>query len=122
MQFAPFAGLPSSRFQPTPPPGSGGYIACELHRSFARLDSPGTWVAAPEPGHSPPGFGGHPEDIIRPMLIGIFRICALAHLLLELSVPLLEGVGDVLQEYETQDDVFVLCGVHVVAELIGGCP
>jgi hypothetical protein len=37
-------------------------------------------------------------------------------------MPLIEGVGDVLQEYKIQDDMFVLCGVYVVAELIGGCP
>ena len=32
---------------------------------------------------------------------------------------LLEGVGDVLEEDQAEDDVLVLGGVHVAAELVG---
>ena len=35
---------------------------------------------------------------------------------------LLEGVGDVLEEDEAEDDVLVLGRVHVGAELVGGLP
>ncbi len=35
---------------------------------------------------------------------------------------LLEGVGDVLEEDEAEDDVLVLRSVHVAAELVGGEP
>ncbi len=38
------------------------------------------------------------------------------------SVALLEGVGDVFEEDEAEDDVFVVRGVHVAAELVGGLP
>jgi hypothetical protein len=37
-------------------------------------------------------------------------------------VVLLEGVGDVLEEDQAEDDVLVLGGVHVIAELVGGGP
>ena len=35
---------------------------------------------------------------------------------------LLEGVGDVFEEDEAEDDVLVLSRIHVVAELVGGEP
>ena len=34
----------------------------------------------------------------------------------------LEGVGDVFEEDEAEDDVLVFRRVHVVAELVGGEP
>ena len=34
----------------------------------------------------------------------------------------LEGIGDVFQEDEAEDDVLVFRRIHVVAELIGGEP
>ena len=37
-------------------------------------------------------------------------------------MPLLEGVGDVLQEVQPEHDVLVLGRTHVVAELVGGEP
>ncbi len=40
----------------------------------------------------------------------------------ELGVLGLEGVGDVLEEDQAEDDVLVLGRVHVVAERVGGCP
>jgi len=35
---------------------------------------------------------------------------------------LLEGVGDVFEENQTQNDVLVFRSVHIVAELVGGQP
>ena len=35
---------------------------------------------------------------------------------------LLEGVGDVLEEDQAEDDVLVLGGVHVAAQRVGGVP
>ncbi len=40
----------------------------------------------------------------------------------ELGVVLLEGVGDVFEEDQAEDDVLVFRRVHVVAELVGGEP
>jgi hypothetical protein len=34
----------------------------------------------------------------------------------------LEAVGDVLEEDEAEDDMLVLCRIHVVSELISGEP
>ncbi len=70
----------------------------------------------------PPGFLGHPEDARRPILVWVFRISALLALGFEFRVLGFEGVGDVLQEDETKDDVLVLCRVHVVAERIRHAP
>jgi hypothetical protein len=33
-----------------------------------------------------------------------------------------EGVGDVLEEDQTENDVLVLSGVHLPAQLVGGFP
>jgi len=33
-----------------------------------------------------------------------------------------KGVGNVLQENEAEDDVFVFGGVHITAQLVGGGP
>ena len=41
---------------------------------------------------------------------------------LQLGVLLLEGVGDVLEEDQAEDDVLVLGGVHVGAQHVGGVP
>ncbi len=38
------------------------------------------------------------------------------------GVLLEEGVGDVLQEDQAEDDMLVLGGVHVAAQLLGGLP
>ena len=59
----------------------------------------------------PPGLGRHPEDVLGdvlvPVLGGVFTPFG-EHL----SVALLEGVGDVLEEDQAEDDVLVLGGVH----------
>ena len=45
-----------------------------------------------------------------------------ARLRFELGVLRLEGVGDVLEEDQAEDDVLVLGRVHVVAQRVGGRP
>ena len=37
-------------------------------------------------------------------------------------MPFLEGVGDVLEEDQSEHNVLVLGGIHVVAELVGRQP
>jgi hypothetical protein len=64
----------------------------------------------------------HPEDVLGAVLIGVFRVGAGLLVGIERGVFLLEGVRDVLQENETEDDVFVLGRVHVVAQLVGCLP
>ena len=46
----------------------------------------------------PAGLGGHPEDVVRAILVGVFGVSAFDLLGFEVRVVLLEGVGDVLQE------------------------
>ena len=65
---------------------------------------------------------GHPEDAGGAILVGVFRVRALSFLCGELSVPGLEGVGDVLKKDQPEDDVLVLGRVHVVAQRIGCRP
>jgi hypothetical protein len=40
----------------------------------------------------------------------------------EFGAVFLEGIGDVFEEDEAEDDVLVFRRVHVVAELVGGEP
>ena len=72
----------------------------------------------------PAGLFRNPEDIGGEVLVLVLGIgpSELALSRDELGMVLLEAVGDVLQEDETEDDVLVLGRVHVVAELIGGEP
>ena len=72
----------------------------------------------------PAGFGGHPEDVLGLVFVRVFGIrpgvVALAGE--ELGAVFLEGVGDVFEEDEAEDDVLVFRRVHVVAQLVGGEP
>ena len=70
----------------------------------------------------PAGLLGHPEDAVGAVLVGVLGVGAVGAVGLELGVLRLEGVGDVLQEDQAEDDVLVLGGVHVVAESVGGLP
>ena len=70
----------------------------------------------------PAGLLGHPEDRGGPVLVGVLGIGAVGPVGLELGVLGLEGVADVLEEDQAQDDVLVLGGVHVVAQGVGGLP
>ena len=56
------------------------------------------------------------------VLVRILRVGALRLLRFEFGVLGLEGVGDVLEEDQAEDDVLVLGRVHVVAERVGGGP
>ena len=72
----------------------------------------------------PAGIGGHPEDVLGFVFVRVFGIgpgvVALAGE--ELGAVFLEGVGDVFEEDEAEDDVLVFRRVHVVAQLVGGEP
>jgi hypothetical protein len=93
----------------------------------------------------PTGLGGHPEDVLgfvllsasalplraacgrlsrSARLVGVFGIGPGVVALTgeELGAVFLEGVGDVFEEDEAEDDVLVFRRVHVVAELVGGEP
>lgn len=70
----------------------------------------------------PPCFFGHPEDPRGLVFVRIFRISPLFPLRVKLSVLRLKRIRDVFQKDQAQDDVFVLCRVHVVAESIGHLP
>ncbi len=59
-----------------------------------------------------------PEDVDRAVLVGVLGIGALRRLGFELGVLRLEGVGDVFEEDQSEDDVLVLGGIHVVAQRI----
>ena len=70
----------------------------------------------------PAGLLGHPEDAGGAVLVGVLGVGAVGAVGLELGVLRLEGVADVLEEDQAQDDVLVLGGVHVVAQGVGGLP
>jgi len=70
----------------------------------------------------PASLGGHPEDVLRPVLVGVLWVGALVALGFELGVMGLEGVGDVLKEDEPQHNVLVLGGIHRAAQGVGGGP
>ena len=56
------------------------------------------------------------------VLVAVLGVGALRLLRFELGVLRLEGVGDVLEEDQAEDDVLVLGRVHVVAERVGRLP
>ena len=64
----------------------------------------------------------HPEDVLGPILVGVLRIGSLVLLGLESGVHLLEGVGDVLEEDEPENDVLVLGRIHRAAQSVGHAP
>jgi hypothetical protein len=73
---------------------------------------------------SPAGIDGHPEDVLGFVFVRVFGIRAgvVAFACNELGAVLFEGVGNVFQEDEAENDVLVFRRVHVVAELVGGEP
>src|SRR5258708_1272726 len=70
----------------------------------------------------PARFLRYPEDAGGAVFVWVFGVGALLALGVQLGVLGLEGVGDVLQEDQAEDDVFVLGRVHVVAQGVGGGP
>ena len=66
----------------------------------------------------------HPEDVLGFVFVGVFGIGAGVVALAgeQLGAVFLEGVGDVFEEDQAEDDVLVFRRVHVVAELVGGEP
>jgi hypothetical protein len=70
----------------------------------------------------PASLGRHPEDAQGAVLVGILGVGAALFVGDELRVLFLEGVGDVLEEDEAEDDVLVLSGVHAAAERVGHLP
>lgn len=64
----------------------------------------------------------HKEDILRPVLIEVLRIRPFI-LPLATRQPfkyLLKRIADILEEDQPQDDVLVLRGIDIFAELVGG--
>ena len=70
----------------------------------------------------PARLGRHPEDRERAVLVRILGIGALGLLRNEPRVLFLESVGDVLEEDEAEDDVFVLGGIHTATQRVGHAP
>ncbi len=71
----------------------------------------------------PAGLLRHPEDVDGAVFVRVFGVGSLLALSASsLACCLLEGVGDVLEEDQAEDDMLVLGGVHVVAQLVGGRP
>jgi hypothetical protein len=70
----------------------------------------------------PARFLRHPENTGGAILVGVLWVSALRQLRFQFRVLGLEGVGDVLEEDQAQDDVLVLGRVHVVAQRVGSSP
>ena len=70
----------------------------------------------------PARLGRHPEDAEGAVLVRVLGIGALRLLGHELGVLLLEGVRDVLEEDQPEDDVLVLGCVHAAAQGVGHLP
>ena len=68
----------------------------------------------------PAGLHGHPEDVFGFVFVGVFRIGAsvVALAFEELGAVFLEGVGDVFEEDEAEDDVLVFRRAHVVPQFV----
>ena len=73
------------------------------------------------PQMRPAGLGRHPEDVLGDVLVSVLG-GVLAPLGEHGRVALLEGVGDVLQEDQPEDDMLVLGGVHRAAQRVGHRP
>ena len=104
-----------------------------------------TWLLGPGLEVGPAGIGGHPEGVpgfvllsasALPLraacgrlsrsarLVGVFRNgpCVFSLYGQELGPVFLEGVGDVFEEDEPEDDVLVLSRIHVVPQLVRSEP
>src|SRR5687768_9734015 len=70
----------------------------------------------------PARLGRHPEDSDRAVLVRVFGVGAFTTLGLKRRMLLLERIGDVLEEDESEHNMFVLGRVHVVAERVRHLP
>ena len=69
----------------------------------------------------PARLGRHPEDVLGDVLVAVLS-GVFAPLREHARAALLEGIGDVLQEDQSEDDVLVLGGVHRAAQGVGHRP
>ena len=70
----------------------------------------------------PAGLGRHPEDVLGAVLVRVLRVGALFPFAFEEGVPLLESIGDVFQEEETENDMLVFGRVHTAPQGVGHAP
>ena len=72
----------------------------------------------------PTRAGRNPEDVLGFVFVRVFGIGAgvVAFASEQRRVVFLEGIGDVFEEDEAEDDVLVFGRVHVAAQLVGGEP
>ena len=70
----------------------------------------------------PAGLRRHPEDVLAAVFVHVLGVIPLSRLRLQPRVHLQEGVGDVLEEDQTEDDVLVLGGVHAAPKRVGHPP
>ena len=79
---------------------------------------------------APAGGRSNPEDVGTGVLVDVIELrsdlvlgpAVGGQLVVDLGAALLEGVGDVLEEDQAEDDVLVLGGVHRPAQLVSGLP
>ena len=73
---------------------------------------------------SPRDYLWHPKDVGGEVFVFVVRIGVLEVALApdQLLMVFVEGVGDVFEEDEAEEDVLLFRRVHVVAELVGGEP
>ena len=70
----------------------------------------------------PACLGRHPENVLGAVLVRVLGVGALGPFGFETGVRLLEGVGYVFQEDETENDMLILRSVHAAAERVGHTP
>ena len=69
----------------------------------------------------PAGLGWHPEDVLgRVFVLVLSGVCA--PLSKHCGMPFFEGVRDVLQEDQSEDNVLIFGGVHRAAQRVSHRP
>lgn len=68
----------------------------------------------------PPGLRRHPKDVFGGVFVPILGIGTF--ILHQRGVLFIESVGDIFEENEAQDDMFILCGIQVASEFIRSRP
>jgi hypothetical protein len=67
----------------------------------------------------PAGLLRNPENIDSAVLVGILRGCALVALGFEFGMLLFESIRDLLEKDQTEDNMFILSGTHIIAKWVG---